>query len=261
MRVGLNVYLVSQNWDANLSTFYWELTFVNASGNPTWIADPVLTWQANVGGAVHSGNWSIPYADRGKNKVLANGYFDRAHDSNGFLAGFPNSGYIGGNAHSNIGSGWTPDVYVDAPRHARAPGPPGTPYLYSLFDPASARVILPPSSDDGGATIDMYLVRLSKNANPETAPYVDLGLSPSQLFGDFTNLDPGTRYYMNGYAHNARGWTRQSGSPGYFDTQAGVFVSDGASWVPSGPRVSDGAAWATNPPKYNDGDSWEDPID
>lgn len=261
MTVTLNIWLVSQNAGANLSTFYWEVVF-DPKGNPTWAANAgIFGWAASVGGQYREGRWEIAYADRGKVKVVGNGYVDAYHDSNGIRPGFANSAYIDGSAHSNIGSGGSGDVFVDAPRFPRGPGAPGVPYIYSFFNGgASVRLILPPSSDDGGATIDMYLIRMSANDSPETAPYVDLGLSPSQLFGDFHNLLPGTRYRAYGYAHNSVGWARQN-TWLEFTTEAGIYVSDGTAWKPSGMRSSDGVTWAVLSPKISDGDSWEDPID
>lgn len=262
-RVALNMYLVSQNQGANLSTFYWEVILQNPNGNPTWSSNPgVFQWSASVGGQGRSGSFNIPYADRGQlSRIVGNGYVDVYHDSNGYRPGFVNNAYINGSAHSNIGSGGSGDMYLDAPRLPRGPGAPGVPYIYSFFNGGqSVRLILPPSSDDGGATIDMYLIRMSANDNPETAPYVDLGLSPSQLFGDFHNLQPGTRYRAYGYAHNSQGWARNN-TWLEFTTEAGIYVSDGANWVPSGIRVSDGSVWNTGQPVISDGDSWEQPID
>lgn len=262
-RVALNMYLVSQNAGANLSTFYWEVILQNPNSSASWNSNPdVFGWTAAVGGQVRSGRFNIPQAGATtKSRVVGSGYVDVYHDTSGHRPGFANSAYIDASAHSLIGSGGSGDVYLDAPRFPRGPGAPGVPYIYSFLNGGqSVRLILPASSDDGGATIDMYLIRMSANDSPETAPYVDLGLSPSQLYGDFHDLLPGTRYRAYGYAHNSVGWTRQN-TWLEFTTEAGIFVSDGAAWKPSGMRSSDGVTWAVLSPKISDGDSWEDPID
>lgn len=254
-RVGLNVYYTSQDWAGNYSVFFWEVTLVNANNSPSWINSPSY-WSANIAGEGFGGSFALPSSGPFGTRSLGSGYKAVGHDGAGYRPGFGNTAIID-TPHSNIGDGST-TTYVDAPRIPQPPSAPGAPYLYSFFNGTSARIILPSSSDDGGATIDMYLVRMSENPNVEAGPYTDLGLSPSQLFGDFHNLKPGTTYYMYGYVHNARGWVR--GPLGSITTQAGMYVSDGAVWRPQGMYVSDGSAWQTMNPKINDGDSYENPM-
>lgn len=255
-RVGLNIWVASQDMAGNYSTFYWEVTLVNANNSPSWINSPSY-WSATIAGENFGGSFALPSSGPFGTRVLGSGYKTVGHDAGGFRPGFANAAAID-TPHSNIGDG-NVTVFVDAPRIPKPPSPPGTPTLYSLFDGNNARILIGGSSDNGGATIDMYLIRISKNSNVEAGPYLDKGVSPNQLWADFLNLDPGSTYYMYGYAHNSQGWVRSG--LGSFQTQAGIYVSDGTVWRPQGLYASDGAStWQTMTSTISDGDSWELPL-
>lgn len=239
----------------NRSAYAWSVTQRNyASSSPSWFLDakPYSVQVAYMGwsGSINCDFRGIPYG--GSREVTSGGTDWFTHDSAGYL----NVAFA---AYHDTGSaGWgvaNPNATLYTDRLPKAPAAPGTPYLYSLI-PAEykARVIVPASPDNNGATIDQYLVRASVNSNPETAPYQDLSLSPSLLYGDLVDLLPGTRYYMKAYAHNSMGWT--SSGIGYFDTEpavrvgksdifqgVGVFVGKGGAFVSAETRVGKGGSF------------------
>ena len=130
------------------------------------------------------------------------------------------------------------------------------------FDQVTAtsfRVNYGGSYDHMGSTVTNLLLRISKNANPEQAPFSDYLVSGTTYSQVITGLDPATRYYAKVYSRNAVGYSNGS-AVGSQDTLAGVYVSDGTKWVAQPMRVSDGSAWQNVNPDISDGTVWRDPI-
>ena len=258
-RCGINVYLVSQNAGGNTSTFYWEVRLV--IGGTSWFADNTGTWSASLAGGYYtqSGNWNLPSANRyDAVKYLAAAYYTAGHDADGFRPGMANSAYASA-PHSAIGAGGSGDAWVDAPRIPKTPVQGGSAPVASMLTANSMRITWPGASDDRGAAIDAYLLRVSKNSNPEVA-YTDYGASAGQRHIDLAGLEPNTTYYWYVYPRNSVGYGNPS-PKGQATTLAGVYVSDGTKWVATSINCSDGSAWSTPLPKISDGDSWENPID
>lgn len=255
--IGIDVYVASQDQAGNYSTFWWGVYLQNPSGNPSWI-NQTSYWSAVIGGVYREGTFTLSYAERGiTSRLIAAGYQTVGHDANGFRPGFANTAGID-TPHSNIGDG-SVEVWVDAPRIPKAPLGPDAAPTFTDIGATSMRVNFGGSYDDRGSAVDLWLVRVSKNSNPEVSPFTDYVVPTSRYYQDLTGLDPATRYYVKVYSRNGVGYSNGS-AVGYADTLAGIYVSNGSAWIAQPLRVSTGSAWQTVMPDISDGDSWEDPI-
>lgn len=258
-RVYLDVSLVSQNGAANQSVLRWAVGMLNPNGQTGWFNDYTASWSVNIAGGGASGAFNWPNAGT-RSRELSAGYITMGHDAEGYLPAFSNSAYID-TPHSAMGDGGV-SLWADAPRIAKRPAPAGVP-TFSEITNDSVRVSWAGSPDSRGAAIDSYLLRIWENTEA-SGPYTDHStqLNTSRVV---TGLTPGKTYTFGVYAHN--GATYDSGgfanvSPvATVSLLAGVFVSDGTTWVPQPMRDSDGAAWVNMMPTISDGDSWEEPLD
>lgn len=252
-RLGLDVYMVSQSQSGNYTTFFWALYLQNPTGNPTW-TNSTQYWSAVIGGVYRDGTFTMPYAERGtKQKLLASGYQNVGHDANGFRPGFANTGGLDTN-HASVGDG-NIEVWVDAPRIPKTPLGPDAAPTFDQITPNSMRVNFGGAYDHRGATPDYWLLRVSKNANPEVQPFTDYQIPTSQYSRVLTGLDPSTTYYAKVYSHNAIGYSNGSATgnattlaaakisdDGAFEN-ADIFISKGGAWVPSAVGISKAGAW------------------
>lgn len=252
-RVGLNMYLVSQNQGGNFSTFYWEVSIQNPARQGSWFSDNG-TWWCSAGG---SGTWNWPSSMAGSpGKVIGSGYVNAGHDAAGNRPGFSTTATASA-PHPSIGSG-SVELWVDAPRIPKRPSPP--PFNVDQVGTTGFRVVVSAPADDGGSPIDAYLIRISSNPQADTpGSYTDY---PGGGTRTFTNMTPGTRYYVTVYAHNGsvdnNGYSTYQASKAV-DTLAGVYVSDGSTWVPQPLQVSTGSEWSSLVPSVSTGSAWVQP--
>lgn len=254
-RVGLNVYLVSQNMAGNFSTFYWEVSIQNPAGQGAWFSDNG-TWSCSAGG---SGTWNWPSSMAGaRSKILGSGYFNSGHDAEGFRSGFPVTATASA-PHESIGSG-SVEVWVDAPRIPKRPTAARS-VTASEVKNDSVRLSWLPPADNRGAPIDAYLLRYWEGASV-SGPYVDhsTDLNTSRVV---SGLKPGKTYTFVVYSHNGATWDWGGFGPASNIVTvillAGVYVSDGTNWVPQALRGSNGSAWSSLVPSVSTGSDWVQP--
>lgn len=257
-RCGFNMWRTGTDAAQNLSTYYWEVSLVNGGGS-AW-TNATQTWAANAAGQGFSGTFTIPSNTAGySSRVVGNGYVGAYHDSNGYRPGFANNGYIS-STHSNIGSGGSGDVWMDAPRIPRRPSPP--PFYIDQVTTDSFRVVVAQPVDWGGGTPESYLIRVSYLPQANTpGSYEDFPGSGTKVI---TGRTPGQTYYVTVYAKsNAvdNGGYSAYQAPQSVTTPAGVYVSNGTAWIAASLRVSTGSAWQNKNPVVSDGDSWEEPAE
>lgn len=108
-------------------------------------------------------------------------------------------------------------------------------------------------ASNGGAAIDYYLVRVSKNNPPNKAPYTD----KQDLNGNiaFTGLEPNTTYYVTVYAHNAKGYGPY-GNVVKFTTANSVRVKVGGAWKRAIPYVKVSDKWKKAQPFVKVNGKW-----
>lgn len=255
----INVYRVSSNNGGNFSTFYWEIGLQNPAGQGAWTASTSY-WSASIGGNYREGSFGLPQSDAGKvTRVVANGYVDIGHDSEGWRTGFASSAYFD-TPHSNIGDGGSGDAWTDAPRIAKKPTPPQSPSMVAV-DSDTVRVSFTQPADARGDAIDFFLVRIGTTNPPQNGTYTDKQSTSSPVDMDVT---PGETYYAVVYANNGATWD----NGGYSNpsavasatTPAGIFVSDGTNWVEYGGRVSDETNWLSFVPSISTGSAWVAPA-
>ena len=233
-RVGINIWLVSQNQGGNFSTFYWEVTLVNGNG-AAWI-NQTQYWSANVGGQYRSGTFTMPQDQATVPvRVVGNGYVDVGHDSEGWRPAFANNAWIDTN-HSSVGDGGSGDAWVDAPR---IPKPPTACQNLQVLNVTqnSAGVQYNGPADWRGSTplAQPYGARwyeIQADGSPAIVVWDDYGsngyTSPGAgQYGPI--LKPNQVYHVYVWARSNVGDGPSVGIA--LTTQSGIFVSDGAQWV------------------------------
>lgn len=248
------VGFVSYDQGGNYSTWYWELLYRNYGGTQ-WASDAIHYWELG-GFAVTARNWfGIPSSWAGSgDHVMGSGYFTKGHDANGYLAHAYLAGSIG-SGESSIGSG---TAYADPSPIPRIPKGPPAPsiagYGWDQITASSARFRFM-STGDGGSTVDQWQFQVATDA-AFTNVVQTIVSSGTSIVNDLT---PATDYHARARGHNAAGWGAWSATAS-MTTLSGIYVSDGAAWVPQPVRVSDGAAWQNSLLTISDGDSWEAPV-
>ncbi|XAO35631.1 minor tail protein [Microbacterium phage FireCastle] len=249
---------VGQDGPGNFSQFYVEVRYYG-HGYGSWTNNALL-WEVNVSGWVVSGSFTIPYERRNDTYiVLWSGYYNRAHDGAGNLGAFNGVAYINGNVHSAIGEGGASFTEPASPRIPKRPSPP--PFSIDQVTPDSFRVVVQASADNGGSSVNQYLVRVASVSQADTpGKYEDF---PGPGTATITGRDPATDYWVTVYARNSaadnNGYSNYQTSK-KVTTSAGVYVSTGTSWQATGLKVSTGTAWVEEGPQISDGTNWEDPI-
>ncbi len=224
----------------NRSSYAWELKQRNyATNTPSWFLDDYI-WYVTVGGQAWQG-----YADcdfrgigYGGERSLAtgsSGWF--GHDSNGYL----NISFACSHVTSPWGTAQASGVlYSD--RIPKPPSAPGTP-TFSNIQTTSVEVYVPGSNTSNGSPIDQYLVRISKNSNPEVAPFSDYNANLATGRVTIPNLDPGAKYYVKAYAHNAMGYT--PGPVASFTTLSGAYIGKDGGFPGCEVLVGSGGSFVT----------------
>jgi hypothetical protein len=157
--------------------------------------------------------------------MLAEGYSTFAHDANGY-------GSINYSASANmvnLGSASASGSLTGA-RIPKAPVTNGAPVVSAIM-PTTATVTWPANTNNNGASIDQYLLRINKNTPADSAGYTDYGLDASTLSKALTGLTPGTTYYAVVYAHNGQGYAPKSAQT-TFKTLSGAYTWNGSAWKP-----------------------------
>lgn len=240
-RVAINVnYSGVQDWGNNTSRFDWSVSLIDAARWGSWTNDTQY-WSASIGGVNYSGTFTIPQSTAGQySRVVGSGSTWHGHDGQGYRGGFPSTASISTN-HANIGSGTTGQAWVDAPRIPIAPAAPGAPVVSNL-NPTSMTLSWSGTPDNGGAGIDQYLLRVSKNNPADQSPWTDYPLSGSTFSHTVTGLTPGTQYYAVVYAHNSRGYSPKSAQTAV-KTLSGAYVRRGTEWRPTELLVRKDGRW------------------
>lgn len=252
------VYVANVSYDigGNYSTWYWELIYRN-NGGIQWSSDPIHYWYLQGFAVSNPSYFGIPSSWAGSgDHLLGNGYFTKGHDSNGHLAWNVLRGHIV-SPESNIGSGFAdadPNPIPVIPKPPPAPSV-ADPWGWKLVTADSAQFQFS-SMGDGGSVVLEWNFQVATNPSFTGATtYVSSGTT------NLSGLLPGTTYYARARGRNAAGWGAWSATD-TMTTLSGIYVSDGAAWVPQPVRVSDGVSvWANALLQFSDGDSWEQPID
>lgn len=218
----LYVDQASQNYGNNTSVVSWSLV---ASGSWGSFGNYATSWSVNISGNVYSG--SIGSFNPNPNQVIASGSTTVGHDANGYTT-------IGVSAywdsrHVNIGAG-NPGGSLTLSRIPKAPVANGAPVASNLM-PTSVKLTWPANTNNNGAGIDQYLLRINKTSPADGNGYVDYPLGGSTLSHTVTGLSPGTQYYATVYAHNGQGYSAKSADTP-FKTLSGAYVRRGSTWKP-----------------------------
>lgn len=227
-RVGINIWRSSTTNDGNYSTFGYEVHLTTPHQYGTWDGDSTQSWSANIGGNIRSGTFKLTYENRYNNNVIVgSGYVGIAHNADGTRPGFASTASISTN-HSSVGSGTSPQAWIDAPRIPKRPSAPGSPAV-SSYTHNSVTLSWKASADNGGSNVVQYLVRLNTKTPAESSGYTDKFVTGTSA--TFTGLNPGTKYYLIVYAQNNASWDNN----GYSAKSSEVSVT--THTVPSTPST------------------------
>ncbi|MCM3778994.1 fibronectin type III domain-containing protein [Microbacterium hydrocarbonoxydans] len=212
----------------------YSATFINSPGKSWWgtvngvSVGGTFTWASGGGTRMIAGPWAVTTSQAV--------YFS-----------------IGATGTSGFGSGGNHSASLF---RATVPGAPGTP-VASEVTPNSMRLTwsIP---GNGGSGIDQMLLRRSASVDLGGG-YVDYPLGGGVNTALVTGLDPATTYYWRVYAHNALGYSAQSGVIAQM-TASGAYVSLNGIWVPVPINVSNGSNWNALAPLVSDGTSWKDAV-
>ncbi len=196
-------------------------------------------WSVNIAGNGYSG--AFAYDFRGTSAVLiASGSTWVGHDGNG-NATISVSGFKGVDGSSDIADNVTVSASVNLPRIPKPPVTNGAPAVSNLA-PTSVKLTWPANTNNNGAAIDQYLLRINKKTPVDGPGYVDYPLGASTLSHTVTGLTPGTQYYAAVYAHNGQGYSPKSADTS-FKTLSGAYVRRGSTWKPVEVMVYRSGQW------------------
>lgn len=237
--------LISQNQAGNYSTIRLTIRAYN-SGNTSSYSG---YWGEHYG-YISGVSGSAYYSD---NPFLRSGYANGAlrwertadinvgHDANGYLGALyfvevinsSDSGLSGSNGN------W---VNLNIPRIPKRPSAPGTPSFSNVL-PQSVTVSWTGSADNGGSSIDGYLLRYWPNATG-TGAYTDS--YENNTSRTISGLTPGQEYYFLVYAKNSSadngGYSNQSSS-GIVRMLSGARIKIAGIWKLAIPYVKVGGVW------------------
>lgn len=151
------------------------------------------------------------------------GYVDLVHDSEGYLGPLTIRMTV---TYGSINEAYTGTLYI-----ARIPKPPSqmsAPGISELA-PTGAKVTWTPPSDNRGASIDQYLLRINTVTPADSGGYVDYPVDAATVSKVLTGLTPGVQYYAAVYAHNSAGYSAKS-TDAPFKTLSGMYVWNGTEW-------------------------------
>lgn len=205
--------------------------------NPSTFANGV-PWQVTLGGGAASGTFNI---SGNQEVVVWSGNVTSTANMSLWMGSTGTSG-LGGPAQVNA-----------TISRATIPDPPYNVNATNI-GPTNANITFYGPGNNGGAAIDYYLVRLSKNNPPWAAPYSDQvnynGNAP------FTGLEPGTTYYACVYAHNGVGYSNPSGVIS-FRTLGPMRVRIGGIWKYAIPYIKVSGIWKMATPFVKRAGVWK----
>lgn len=242
-----------QNYSTNQTTVNWSLYLVHVSGSPGSWNNNASSWSANIGGVGYGGTTTYDFRNNlYGSKLLAAGSTTFTHDANGYLSVYGSGAFSSPSNH--IGSGSVGGT-LGLDRIPKAPTTNGMPVVSNL-QPTSVTLSWPANTNNNGAAIDQYLLRVNKNNPADAAGYVDYPLSPSTLSYTVTGLTPGTQYYAVVYAHNSQGYAPKS-SQASFKTLSGAYVRRGTEWRPTEVLVRRNGVWKPGEVFVYKGGTWK----
>ena len=250
---------ISQNGAGNYSTLR---TTITAAVGPTGSTGSFsggygiqYAWGPYGWLQYHEGNPFLP-SGYAANQTRWDEYADHTfyHDANGYLSGGVAFGmHI---EYSGVAGDWYGSIGAPS-RIPKKPSVPGNP-TFSNITPTSATVSWTASADNGGSSIDGYLLRRRETPN---GSYVNL--TQENNTSRSVVLTPGKTYYYSVYAHNGSqdngGYSDQT-SQMPVSALSGAYVSDGTSWVPTAVFESDGTNWNARVIQVSDGSAWDDAL-
>ncbi|MDT0142797.1 fibronectin type III domain-containing protein [Microbacterium sp. PRC9] len=251
-QVWINVYRESQNYGGNYSTFRVQVVY-KGNGYGSFANSVDQGWSASAPGASWGGTFRILSPGTGDIWLLDT-TFNVGHDGNGYLGAFNVSAWID-TSHGSIGDGGVTVTEGESPRIPKAPVTNGQPTVSGLL-PTQATLTWPANTNNNGAGIDQYLLRVRTSSPADGAGYVDYPVDGSTLSKTITGLTPGQNYYAVVYAHNSQGYAPKSAET-TFRTPSGFYVWNGSEWKPTEIFVWNGTAWRTGEVFVWDGTAWK----
>lgn len=244
--------MVSQDQAGNTSTVYYWLGATNRGGTTSFDAanSSQVGYVAGGGGGAHTS--TIPSGVGAGVQRWYDGPWGitLGHDANGYR----NADQV----QQNLGWSWNRVDYGSIgpyPRIPKAPSIPGKPVASNIM-PTSVALSWAGSSDNGGSTINAYLVRRWTGTTP-TGPYSDRMNANALSFTD-TGLVPGTSYTYAIYAHNgsAAGYSVASVAT-TIKTIAPAHVRVAGVWKYAVPYVKVAGAWKMATPYVRVAGVWK----
>lgn len=236
----------------NSSRVDWSLYLYCYNGRSYHLSSNI-GWSVNIGGIPGSGTFNFDF--RGSNtKLIASGSVWIGHDSNGY-ASINVSGFKGADGAGAVADNVSVGGSMSLPRIPKPPVTNGAPVASNLT-PTSVTLSWPANTNNNGAGIDQYLLRVSQNSPADQSPYTDYPLSASTFSRTVTGLTPGTQYYAVVYAHNGYGYAPKSAQLA-FKTLSGAYVRRGGEWRPTELLVRRDGAWVSGETFAWDGTKWK----
>ncbi|WP_341941724.1 fibronectin type III domain-containing protein [Microbacterium sp. LWH10-1.2] len=224
----------------NSSLVSWSLWLYCYNGQ-SFHLNNTIGWSTSIAGNGYSGTFNFDFRST-SSKLIASGSTWVGHDANGYAQIYV-SGFKGVDGAGAVADNVSVGGYVDLPRIPKPPAVNGSPVASNLT-PTSATMTWPANTNNNGAAIDQYLLRINKVAPADTVPYTDYPLGPSTFSHTVTDLIPGTQYYATVYAHNSAGYSGKATDTA-FKTLSGAYVRRGSEWRPTEVLVRKGGQWVS----------------
>jgi len=214
-RPAFNVYLYVRRDQTdvanNRSSYAWALYARNPAGSSQTFALDCYSWSVAVAGQTFNGCHDLDFRGGQTQIVLGSGTTGWVpHDANG------NLNIIIDCYHGPAGVFGTADpnyIWFATDRIAQVPARPAPPTVSAITTQGMKLSWTIP--DNRGAAIDQMLLRRYNTSDVSGSDYVDYPNAGNSTSRTVTGLDPASTYYWVVYAHNAVGFSPQSGkTPG-----------------------------------------------
>lgn len=235
----LGADLVGQSASGNYSVIRVSITAVNRGGSGSYTNSSGSHTAGIDGYGQVQHNGTLPSGvGTGQTRWDETADIRVAHDGNGYLGGVTLRQSI---------SGWFDNVQTTFlsgfPRITRRPSPPSKP-RFSKILPTSVVVGWDFTGDQGGSSIDGYLVRYWSNA-AGTGPYTDVSQNLTEP-RTVSGLTPGKDYRFVVYAHNGSGDNNGYSNPSpaaVVRTLSGLWVKYQNEWRRVSPYIKVNGVW------------------